>query len=71
MKTAVLATLATSAVAFTGQPTTFQTKSSTALSIAKKPLGQSLKYVPCIPVDALPKPGTATSGVAGGLAICI
>uniref|UniRef100_A0A7R9VVY4 Rieske domain-containing protein n=1 Tax=Pseudictyota dubia TaxID=2749911 RepID=A0A7R9VVY4_9STRA len=72
MKAAVLATLATSAAAFTGQqlPTTFQTKSSTALNMAGL-FQQSLKYVPCIPVEQLPKPGTATSGVAGGLAICI
>jgi nitrite reductase/ring-hydroxylating ferredoxin subunit len=28
-------------------------------------------YVPCIPLSDLPKPGGATSGVAGGLAICI
>lgn len=30
-----------------------------------------VKYVPCIPIEDLPKPGKATSGVAGGLAICI
>lgn len=30
-----------------------------------------VKYVPCIPLSELPKPGSATSGVAGGLAICI
>lgn len=30
-----------------------------------------LQYVPCIKVTDLPKPGSATSGVAGGLAICI
>jgi nitrite reductase/ring-hydroxylating ferredoxin subunit len=30
-----------------------------------------VKYVPCIPLSELPKPGGATSGVAGGLAICI
>ena len=31
----------------------------------------SLKYVPCISIKDLPKRGKATSGVAGGLAICI
>ena len=31
----------------------------------------ALKYVPCIPIEQLPKPGSATSGEAGGLAICI
>ena len=31
----------------------------------------ALQYVPCITVDELPAPGKATSGVAGGLAICI
>lgn len=30
-----------------------------------------LKYVPCLPLSELPAPGKATSGVAGGLAICI
>ena len=40
-----------------------------ALSAAKG--GPLLKYVPCISTDDLPAPGSATSGVAGGLAICI
>lgn len=31
----------------------------------------ALKYVKCIPLSELPKPGKATSGVAGGLAVCI
>jgi nitrite reductase/ring-hydroxylating ferredoxin subunit len=31
----------------------------------------AIRYVPCIKVKDLPKPGKATSGVAGGLAICI
>jgi len=30
-----------------------------------------LQYVPCIATEDLPDPGSATSGVAGGLAICI
>jgi nitrite reductase/ring-hydroxylating ferredoxin subunit len=30
-----------------------------------------VKFVPCIPLADIPKPGKATSGVAGGLAICI
>lgn len=30
-----------------------------------------LQYVPCISADDIPAPGKATSGVAGGLAICI
>lgn len=33
--------------------------------------GSKLQYVPCISTKDLPKPGLATSGVAGGLAICI
>merc|ERR1712174_17154 len=44
-------------------------RSSTALSAKKVP--PSLKYGPCISTADLPKPGSATSGVAGGLAICI
>merc|ERR1712125_299533 len=43
--------------------------SKSELSMAKYP--SKLEYVPCIAVDDLPKPGQATSGVAGGLAICI
>lgn len=31
----------------------------------------AVKSVPCIPLTALPKPGKATSGEAGGLDICI
>merc|ERR1712029_1120566 len=30
-----------------------------------------LGFTPCIRTDELPAPGSATSGVAGGLAICI
>jgi nitrite reductase/ring-hydroxylating ferredoxin subunit len=30
-----------------------------------------MAYVPCISLKDLPRPGEATSGVAGGLAICI
>ena len=44
--------------------------SSTALNMAQK-FRSKLKYVPCIAVEDLPAPGSATSGVAGGLAICI
>ena len=39
------------------------------MSVAK--FGSNLQYVPCINIKDLPKPGFATSGVAGGLAICI
>merc|ERR1712083_997512 len=35
------------------------------------PFKTNVKYVPCISVDDLPGPGGATSGVSGGLAICI
>lgn len=34
-------------------------------------LKPKLEYRPCIPLSELPKPGSATSGVAGGLAICV
>jgi nitrite reductase/ring-hydroxylating ferredoxin subunit len=36
-----------------------------------KILPSKLEYRPCLNVKDLPKPGSATSGVAGGLAICI
>lgn len=43
--------------------------SKTALNAKQVP--SKLEYCPCIPLSDLPKPGKATSGVAGGLAICI
>ena len=46
-----------------------QFTSGTQLEMAK--YKAALKYVPCIPTKDIPKPGKATSGVAGGLAICI
>ena len=42
--------------------------STTALDAKFK---SKLQYVPCIDIEDLPDPGSATSGVAGGLAICI
>ena len=39
--------------------------------MAKEAIKPKLAYVPCIPLSDLPSPGSATSGVAGGLAICI
>ena len=67
MKLSILATLVTGAAAFMG-PQKAST-SSTELSMAK--FASKVQYVPCIPVEDLPDPGAATSGVAGGLAICI
>ena len=46
-----------------------QVVSSSQLSMAA--IKPKLAYVPCIPLSELPSPGAATSGVAGGLAICI
>jgi len=67
MKSVVLAAaLVCSASAFA--PTQV-VRSSTALNGKKVP--SKLKFVPCISTDDLPAPGFATSGVAGGLAICI
>ena len=43
-------------------------RQGTALNAVAKP---KLQYVPCITSDELPAPGKATSGIAGGLAICI
>lgn len=64
---AILASLVGVAAGFTS-PTARPafSKSSTALFAASK-----LKYVNCIATKDLPKPGFATSGVAGGLAICV
>ena len=68
MKLSILATLVTSAAAFTTAPQK-SSVTSTELSMAKYP--SKLQYVPCIETEDLPSPGSATSGVAGGLAICI
>jgi len=68
MKLAILVSLVAGAAAFVA-PQKAST-SSTALNMAQK-FRSKLKYVPCISVDDLPAPGSATSGVAGGLAICI
>jgi len=65
MKSVIALALVGSAAAFAPAS---QGPVSTALN-AKK--GPSLKYVPCISTADLPAPGSATSGVAGGLAICI
>lgn len=45
-----------------------QASFGTALSAKFAP---KVQYVPCITAEELPDPGFATSGVAGGLAICI
>jgi len=66
MKSVIALALVGSAAAFAPQA---QGPVSTALNAGKK--APSLKYVPCISTDDLPAPGSATSGVAGGLAICI
>jgi nitrite reductase/ring-hydroxylating ferredoxin subunit len=46
-----------------------QFKSGSSLNMAL--FKSKMAYVPCISLKDLPKPGSATSGVAGGLAICI
>lgn len=71
MKLAILATLFSGALAFTGSPFPRTFHSQSKLNMAGKDFKPSLKYVPCIDVKDLPSPGSATSGVAGGLAICI
>jgi|Transcript_8461 nitrite reductase/ring-hydroxylating ferredoxin subunit len=66
MKLAILSTLVAGTAAFVGPQ-----KAQTSTALNAKKFKPSLKYVPCISVDDLPAPGSATSGVAGGLAICI
>lgn len=70
MQLTILATLLATVAAFTTAPmkTSFQSKS--ALNMAG-PFRSKVQFAKCIPVSDLPKPGSATSGVAGGLAICI
>jgi len=67
MKVISLASLITAAAAFA--PAT--QKGTFGTSLNAKQVKPKIQYVPCISTDDLPKPGTATSGVAGGLAICI
>jgi|Transcript_18607 nitrite reductase/ring-hydroxylating ferredoxin subunit len=69
MKLAIFATLAATAAAFTNAPLKTSVQSTSALNMAK--FQPKLQYVPCISTKDLPAPGSATSGVAGGLAICI
>jgi len=45
-------------------------RQGTALSAGAK-LAPKVTYVDCISTEDLPAPGQATSGIAGGLAICI
>ena len=66
MKLAILSTLVAGTAAFVGPQ-----KAQTSTALSAKKFKPSLKYVPCISVEDLPAPGGATSGVAGGLAICI
>ncbi len=68
LRATLIAALVASASAFA--PATFGARQSSSLAAGKK-ISPKLQYVPCIPVKDLPKPGSATSGVAGGLAICI
>mmetsp|Transcript_12399 Transcript_12399/g.34389 ORF Transcript_12399/g.34389 Transcript_12399/m.34389 type:complete len:182 (+) Transcript_12399:87-632(+) len=67
MKLSLFFTFLAAVSAFTTGPKA--PKSSTALNMAK--FRSAMQYVPCITLDQLPSPGSATSGVAGGLAICI
>lgn len=69
MKLLILTSIIAAVASFTSSPTKTAFNSKTSLFANKfKP---AIKYVPCIPLDLIPKPGGATSGVAGGLAICI
>jgi len=67
MQLSILLSLVAGATAFVAPQKS--SVSNTALNMAK--YKSKLQYVPCISLDQLPAPGFATSGVAGGLAICI
>jgi len=67
MQFSILLSLVAGATAFVAPQKS--SVSNTALNMAK--YKSKLQYVPCIPLDLLPAPGSATSGVAGGLAICV
>jgi len=66
MKSIIALALVGSAAAFAPS-----TKGPVATALNAKTVPPKLMYVPCINTDDLPPPGSATSGVAGGLAICI
>jgi len=70
MKVTIFATLATYAAAFTSPISKPTATSNSALNL-KLPFKEKIQYVPALDLADLPKPGTATSCVAGGLAICI
>jgi nitrite reductase/ring-hydroxylating ferredoxin subunit len=67
MKLAVFASIVAGAAAFAPNAVSRQ---GTSLNMAGT-IKPKLQYVPCVSTDDLPGPGKATSGVAGGLAICI
>ena len=67
MKLAILSAAVAGAAAFA--PNSQVTRQGTELFAGK--FKAKLQYVPCISIDDLPEKGKATSGVAGGLAICI
>jgi len=69
MKTTLFATLLAGVAAFAPAPIPKTFVSETSLNMAK--YKQALKYVDALEVKDLPKRGSATSAVAGGLAICI
>merc|ERR1719384_719296 len=69
MKLAILSTVVAGAAAFAPNAQVSVARPGTELFAGNfKP---KLQYVPCISIDDLPEKGKATSGVAGGLAICI
>jgi len=68
MKLIVLLSSVLGAAAFAPSAPSFY--QGTALN-SKPKINPKLKYVPCIRADELPKKGKCTSGVAGGLSICI
>jgi len=71
MKLAVLVTLVSGTAAFTSAPIAKPAfTSSTSLSMAKE-IKPKLQFVKALDAKDIPKPGSATSAVAGGLAICI
>lgn len=63
----VLLSSAIGALAFAPAPASF----NQGTRLYQKTIKPKLMYVPCLRTDEAPKPGKATSGVAGGLSICI
>ena len=71
LRTITLCLLLTLTSSFTATLPAPRAAFTTSSSLNAAPIKPKLQYVPAIQLDQLPKKGSATSCVAGGLALCI